>query len=334
MISKEELSQIENPIVFDSFIKAMSVLKKHEAIDVSISGGADSDIVLDLIEKIKTDENISYVWFDTGLEYQATKDHLEYLEKKYGITIEREKAVKPIPIAVKEYGLPFLSKVVSQKIELLQAHNFEWKDEPLEVLLDKYPTCRDGVRWWCNAKPGERFNIGRNKWLKEFMIKNPPKFKISNQCCLWAKKKVSLKRIHKMGGALSVVGVRKAEGGARSSLKNCYDAQRKKGAQYRPLFWYSNEDKKWYEDKFCITHSKCYTNYGMKRTGCAGCPFNSKFDEALNIMSAFEPKLYKACVNVFGNSYEYTRKYHEFRKEMNSKVKAQKTEIKGQTSLF
>lgn len=30
----------------------------------------------------------------------------------------------------------------------------------------------------------------------------------------------------------------------------------------------------------------------------------------------FEPKLYKAVCNVFGESYEYTRKYKEFAKAM------------------
>lgn len=83
----------DNLIIFDSFVKAESVLKNHDKIVVSISGGSDSDIVLDIIYRVNeatTKKDIHYVFFDTGLEYQATKNHLKYLENKYGIEIERE----------------------------------------------------------------------------------------------------------------------------------------------------------------------------------------------------------------------------------------------------
>ena len=41
-----------------------------------------------------------------------TKEHLDYLEQKYGIKIKRLKPEKPIPTCVKQYGVPFLSKYV------------------------------------------------------------------------------------------------------------------------------------------------------------------------------------------------------------------------------
>ena len=65
-----------------------------------------------------------------------------------------------------------------------------------------------------------------------------------------------------------------------------------------------------------ITHSKCYTEYGLKRTGCAGCPFGRDFEQELDVIANYEPKLYKAVNNIFGDSYEYTRKYREFVKRM------------------
>ena len=52
----------------------------------------------------------------------------------------------------------------------------------------------------------------------------------------------------------------------------------------------------------------------MKRTGCVGCPFNSRFEDDLAIVREHEPALYKAAINIFGKSYEYTRKYREFKK--------------------
>ena len=47
---------------------------------------------MDICVRCDVDNKIDYVWFDTGLEYQATKDHLKYLEEKYGVNISVEDA--------------------------------------------------------------------------------------------------------------------------------------------------------------------------------------------------------------------------------------------------
>lgn len=82
----------DNLIISDAFTKADSILnhKGYKNIACSVSGGADSDILVDICEKVKP-HGVHYVWFDTGIEYQATKEHLKYLESHYGITIERER---------------------------------------------------------------------------------------------------------------------------------------------------------------------------------------------------------------------------------------------------
>ena len=108
------VSQAGSIMAMDSFYKARQVLNEgYSRVAVSISGGKDSDIMLDIITKLLIDKSeVRYIWFDTGLEYAATKRHLDDLEEKYGITIERIKALKPIPLSCKEYGVPFLSKMV------------------------------------------------------------------------------------------------------------------------------------------------------------------------------------------------------------------------------
>lgn len=79
----------------------------------------------------------------------------------------------------------------------MQTHGFKWEDKPLNELLAEYPKCRAALRWWCNDFPNNekggpsRFNIEYNQFLKEFMIANPPKFRISNKCCKYAKKLVA-----------------------------------------------------------------------------------------------------------------------------------------------
>lgn len=75
---------------------------------------------------------------------------------------------------------------------------------------------------------------------------------------------------------------------------------------------------------FGVTHSRCYTEYGLRRTGCVGCPFSKHITEELAIIEEHEPMLYKAAVNIFGKSYEYTAKYRAFVKEMKAKEKEEK----------
>lgn len=314
----------KNQTILDNLIRAWAIINKpiYKKIVCSISGGSDSDIMLDIIWRCDKDNKVDYVWFDTGLEYQATKDHLKYLEDKYGIEIIRQKAIKPIPLACKNYGQPFMSKLTSEFILRLQKNEFQWKDDTFDNLYKKYPKCKSALEWWCNTKGnGSSFNISRNKLLKEFMIENPPTFHISNKCCDFAKKKVSHSLIENGNYDLNIIGIRKAEGGIRSSTyKKCFDDNGGDGCDnYRPIFWYSDQDKVDYENAYHIKHSKCYTEYGLKRTGCAGCPYGRDFEFELEVVKQHETKLYKAVTNVFKDSYEYTRKYREFRKEIELK---------------
>lgn len=83
----------KNATVLDNFIKAYSIINKpqYRTIFCSISGGSDSDIMMDIIYKVDVNKKVTYVWFDTGLEHEATKRHIEYLEKKYDVKIMRER---------------------------------------------------------------------------------------------------------------------------------------------------------------------------------------------------------------------------------------------------
>ena len=294
----------------------------YENIVCSVSGGADSDILIDICEKIKP-HSVRYVWFDTGIEYMATKQHLKWLEEHYDIVIEREKAKKPVPLSNRLYGEPFLSKYVSQNIYRLQKHDFDWADESYETAIKKYPMCKSALKWFNNyygdgLHEYSRFNISGFRWLWEFLISNPPTFQISDKCCEGAKKGVSKEFCKKNGIDLMIIGVRKAEGGVRSgSYKNCFSFNKKEGVQqYRPVFWFSNDDRKEYEEIFGIRHSRCYTEYEFERTGCACCPYGKSLEYELCILEMKEPYLYKAVNHIFADSYEYTRQYYEFRKKM------------------
>ncbi|WP_338609559.1 phosphoadenosine phosphosulfate reductase family protein [Clostridium baratii] len=324
----------ENKEIFESFLVANKKVNDYKKIVCSISGGSDSDLMIDLFCRIDKNK-FTFVFFDTGLEYQATKDHLKELENKYSIKIVWIKAKKPIPITCREYGQPFVSKQVSEWIERLQRHNFRWEDKSFDDLYKEYPKCKAALRWWCNDF-GEKskFNISYNKGLKEFMIANPPTFKVSPKCCKFAKKKPVHEYIKENNFDLNCYGVRKSEGGTRSTAyKNCFtnNIEKEDIDEYRPIFWYKEATKRAYEEHFGIEHSKCYSEYGLKRTGCAGCPFNQDFEEELKIINKYEPKLFNAVNNIFKDSYEYTRKY---RKYVAGNLKNTNRELDGQIDLF
>lgn len=312
----------DNQQIYDALVKCYAEIETHESIMASISGGSDSDIMMDMICRCGGKDKTHFVFFDTGFEYDATKRHIEFLSEKYGVTITTIRPVKAIPTCVKEYGVPFLSKLVSEYISRLQRHGFQWEDEPFDVLYARYPKCKSALRWWCNEwGEGSQMNIGRNAGLKEFMILNPPEMPISNKCCEYAKKTPAHRFEQAHGFDMSCTGVRRAEGGARATAySSCFDESEDGIDRFRPLYWLTNRDKAEYEAHYAVTHSDCYCVWGMTRTGCAGCPYNKHFDDELALVKQYEPKRYKALVNIFGTSYEYTRKYREFQKKRKSQL--------------
>ncbi len=301
-------------------------VQQYNNIAVSVSGGSDSDIMIDMFTKCDPDRKVKYVFFDTGLEYQATKKHLDYLEEKYNIKIERMKPTKSIPTSCKEYGQPFMSKRVSEMISRLQRHNFQWEDKPFEELYREYNRCKSALRWWCNEwGEGSLLNIDRNKLLKEFIIANPPTFPISNKCCNFAKKNLAKKFNKENETDLNVVGTRKAEGGTRATcFKGCFDLKEDTYDEYRPLFFFLDKDKEEYKKCFNVQYSDCYEVWGMTRTGCSGCPYGRNFEEELKLIQKYEPKLYKGVISIFKDSYEYTREYWKFRKQIEKIEKVNK----------
>jgi 3'-phosphoadenosine 5'-phosphosulfate sulfotransferase (PAPS reductase)/FAD synthetase len=93
----------KNVAILDSYSKAYSILctHKYKKVLCSVSGGADSDLILDICARLDIDKIIDYVWFDTGVEFNATKEHLKYLESRYNITIRRERQKTSVPLACK-----------------------------------------------------------------------------------------------------------------------------------------------------------------------------------------------------------------------------------------
>ena len=320
----EELIECGNLAIADMASKCEAVFASHKKAHVGISGGADSDVMLDLCERVKTVQpiDVTYDFIDTGLEYQATKNHIAWLEDRYRVKIVRTRAVETIPMCVKKYGQPFMSKMVSHHIGILQSHGFKWEDNTLAVLKVKYPDIPEStLKWWCSAyetKHGvmSSYCIGRNRWLKEYVMENPPTFRVSAKCCTRAKKLTKQRVLAEGGFDLDMYGTRRAEGCVRALSGKCFDQGRVDA--YRPLFWLTNADREHYDRAFGIRHSDCYGLWGFERTGCVGCPFNKKVQSDLMTVERHEPNMAKAARSIFAESYEYTLGYEEFRREKKS----------------
>jgi 3'-phosphoadenosine 5'-phosphosulfate sulfotransferase (PAPS reductase)/FAD synthetase len=163
------------------------------------------------------------------------------------------------------------------------------------------------------------FDIKRYKLLREFVIANPPAFKISERCCYYTKKQTATDFHREYKPDLVVTGMRRAEGGRRvGSLYSCFTPQSNQSPDsYRPLWFWTDEDKAIYKLWRDIRYSDCYEIYGMKRTGCVGCPCNSRAEQELEITQRFEPHTVKAAFTIFGASYIYRRQYAEFKRSFN-----------------
>lgn len=310
---------IESRLVFvDTFAKTNAVLEDYHGkqIRVAYSGGADSDDVLWILRELG--HKVQAVFYDTGLEFDATWKHLEYMRSQ-GFDIQVIKAKRPIPTSQRKYGHAFINKHVADMIQRLQAHAFNFQRDgglSFEELTTLYPNCRSALRWWSNDHKGLRNNVSWNTGLKEFLIQEGLPFNVSGKCCDGAKK-LPIKEYTKENNIdLMLLGIRKSEGGVRSSqYKNCFiPSNTYTYSMYFPLFWWKNEDREFFDQEMGIRHSEAYYTYGLKRTGCAGCPFGQHFEDELVAIDKFEPKLSKGVRNIFGEAYTWTRKYNDFKK--------------------
>ena len=311
-------------------------LKEHPHAICSYSGGADSDIMIDLIERTREIFNlppVDYVFFNTGLEMKATKDHVKATAEKYGVKIRERRPKTNIVTASRKYGLPFVSKIMSAGLEGWQKKNIplsiaeeydkaENKEAKRAELKERYPGCETTINFLCccNSKGEPRPNIqlviNSSKYMRDFIEEYPPDFQISAKCCDYCKKQVA-HQVQKDYDMI-ITGERRDEGGMRSVPRKdnttlCFTETSSGQYRLRPLYYVSDKDKAWYKDKYNIRYSDAYEVYGLTRTGCCGCPISYKAVDDLELIRPYEPTLVKAAWNVFGKSYLYRQQYNEYK---------------------
>ena len=332
----------------------MRRLREHPDAICSYSGGSDSDIMIDLIETahklMPSLPPTKYVFFNTGLEMQAIKDHVRETAEKYGVEIMERRPDINIVMASRKYGIPFVSKIMSAGLS-------EWqkKGVPLSIadeydsaedkkakrmeLRERYPKCESVINFLCccnsagEPRPDIQLVINSSKYMRDFIAEYPPDFQISAKCCDYCKKHLA----HKVqkGYDMIITGERRDEGGMRSVPRQdnttlCFTETATGQYRLRPLYYVSDKDKAWYKEAFGIKYSDAYEVYGLTRTGCCGCPISHKAVEDLKRIGRYEPLIEKASWAIFGKSYEYRMKYNEYKwRRMD-----EESNIPGQTSIF
>lgn len=332
----------------------MTRLRQHPRAICSYSGGADSDIMIDLIETARkiapSLPKVKYVFFNTGLEMKAIKEHVKQTAEKYGVEIQEVRPKINIVNAVRAHGVPFVSKIMSQGLD-------EWqkKGVPMTIadeynaaqnkqvkraeLRERYPKCESLINFicCCNSKGEPRPNIqlviNSSLYMRDFIMENPPDFKISAKCCDYCKKQVA-HDIQK-GYEMIITGERREEGGMRSVPRKdnttmCFSETANGQYRLRPLYYVSDKDKAWYKETYNIRYSDAYEVYGLTRTGCCGCPISYRAVEDLEKIGKFEPNITKAAWNIFGKSYVYRQQYNQYKRLRLYK----ESMIPGQMSMF
>lgn len=343
----------------DKFMTILGIigtrLKQHPKAICSYSGGSDSDILIHLIETARELFGlppVKYVFFNTGLEMQAIKDHVKAATEKYGVEIEECRPKIGIVQAARTYGIPFVSKIMSQGLNGWQEKGIplgiadeydqaEDKAAKRKELKERYPKCESIINFLCccnsagEPRPNIQLVINSSKYMLDFIREYPPDFKISARCCDYCKKQAahSVQKDYDM----IITGERRAEGGMRSVPRSadangtmCFYQQSNDQFRFRPLYYVSDSDKEWYKEHFGIRYSDAYEVYGLTRTGCCGCPISSKAVDDLEKIRPYEPNVVKAAWNIFGKSYEYRKKYNEYKK---SRMAEGSGECDGQLKL-
>lgn len=324
-------------------------LIEHPNAICSYSGGSDSDVMIDLIERTRKVFHlppIKYVFFNTGLEMKATKDHVKATAKKYGVEITEAKPAKgnDIVSATRRNGQPFVSKIMSaglegwqkKKIPLSIADEYDKAEDKAakrKELKQRYPGCESTINFLCccnkngEPRPNIQLVINSSKYMRDFIGDHPPTFKISAKCCDYCKKAVA-HRVQKDFDMI-ITGERRDEGGMRSVPRQdntslCFTETSSGQYRLRPLYYVSDKDKAWYKEYYGLRYSDAYEVYGLTRTGCCGCPISYKAVDDLEKIRPYEPIVVKAAWNIFGDSYRYRQQYNEYKAQRMEKEKKRK----------
>ena len=255
---------------------------------VSFSGGKDSTVLHFLLDEALPGNKIPRVYLNTGIEYKKVVAFVER-ERERDYRIQIVLSNRNIKSIHQEVGYPFKSKEHSQKVMIYQHSGYgKTVMNYLGEGTKKDFLCPEKLRY--NFSP-------------EFKIK------ISDKCCYKLKKEVADKWAKENKRPIKITGMRKEEGGLRTSHNACTIFDEGQLIKFHPLQPLNEDFIDWYiktrNIKLCELY---YPPYNFKRTGCKGCPFSLDLQKQLDIMSIYLPEERRQCEAIWKPVYEEYRR--------------------------
>lgn len=280
-------------LLLDRITKIKSINDLYNLEDnayISFSGGKDSLVMSYLIDLSIPNNSIPRVFVDTGIEFNLLRKFVKKLaEEDSRIKIIYPK--KNISVMLKEKGYPFKSKEHSQIVCTYQ------KLGDKSIYAQSYLNGKRLIQ--CPQKLRYQFSPNFN-------------LKISDKCCFELKKEPCESFSKENKKTISIVGIRKAEGGRRRNVKGCTVFNDKNCTELKKFFPLLPCDNNFIESfikEFKI--SLCdlyYPPYNLRRTGCKGCPYSPDIQKQLDMMSLYLPNERKQCELIWQPVYsEYRR---------------------------
>ena len=271
---------------------------------ISFSGGKDSTVLLALAKMsmdvgVLPPEGIKAVFVNTGVEMQATIDFVKWVRDSgwyHNIDIIRPKV--PYAKVISKYGKPMKSKMKAEYLERYQ------KGLRSDNVMNYFVYGKD-------LKTNKVF--GRTKLAdKDFHMIHPNfSIKASQKCCKYLKKESAkyYDKEHHING--KIIGIRANEGRAREiDLEKRLKNGGKLCTYYKgnilikvPIIDWTDEDIDRFIEKYNVPLSRAYTEYGMTRTGCYGCPFSQSLSDDMKVLYKYEPNRYKAAMHFLKDVY-------------------------------
>ncbi|WDS60550.1 PAPS reductase [Bacillus phage BC-6] len=283
---------------------------------LSFSGGKDSTVVAELIKMAKLPTDIPFVFANTGIELNATLEHVKNFDYPNVVLV---KPRKPAVKIWKEDGRPIKSKLKSEALGTYQKH----LDDPFGTSRSRQLISGEAEKG--GEKLGKKTMYGLAK--KDFHLLHPDlEYKIANKCCHYMKKMPfkDFAKDNNMNGTFT--GVRSNEGGVRKvAYTSCVHIKKIGDKEYvtsMPIFDWTDEMMEEFISLYNVKLSRAYTEYGMERTGCMACPFSRNIQNDLKVIHDHEPIKYKASMKMLKEVYmdsgvecpwdeEYMKEYHE-----------------------
>lgn len=272
---------------------------------VSFSGGKDSTVLLALIklcEEVYTipEGGIPAVFCNTGIELGATVDFVKWVKDNWYSNVQIIRPDVTFDWVIKNKGKPLRSKV---RGEFIRRWNSGCHTQSvIENLI--IGVTKDGTL----AKTTKLADRDMHMISPDFSIN------VGSKCCTYLKKKPFEKYAKQNGLTGTIIGLRMNEGGARllNTQKRIFDGGKqkictaidKKGhIKKTPIIDWRDDDVEEFIKEYNVPLSRAYTEYGLDRTGCMGCPFSTKIATGLRILHEFEPNRYKASMHWLKDVY-------------------------------